>query len=139
MLRNWTFGRKVGGGFAVSVIALVVIAVTGYRSAKSLIANDELVAHTHQVRRQLAELLIQLLNAETGQRGYVITGKDEFLEPYSAGISQVDKTQADLRQLTSDNPNQTRRLDAVRPLIDSKLAELKQRIELRRTTGSFEA
>jgi CHASE3 domain sensor protein len=69
MLRNWTFGRKVGGGFAVTVAALVVIAVTGFRSASSLVENDEWVSHTHQVRRQLADLLAELLNAETGQRG----------------------------------------------------------------------
>jgi CHASE3 domain sensor protein len=138
MFRNWTFGRKVGGGFAVTVVALIVVAVTGYRSAKSLIANDELVAHTQKVRHDLAELLIQLVNAETGQRGFVITAKDEFLEPYNEALGTIDKNFAELRQLTIDNPGQTRRLDALRPLIDSKLLEMKNRIELRRT-GSFEA
>ena len=83
MFANWTFGRKVGAGFAVTAIALAVIAVTGYRSARSLIANDELVAHTHQVRRQIADVLTQTINAETGQRGYVITGQDSFLAPYT--------------------------------------------------------
>src|SRR6185436_5384784 len=100
MFRNWTFGRKVGSGFAVTVLALLVVAVTGYRSARSLISNDERVAHTHQVRRQLAALLVQLVNAETGQRGFVITGKEEFLEPYNAAIGTIDKTFADVRQLT---------------------------------------
>ena len=66
MFRNWTFGRKVGAGFEVTAFALVVIAVTGYRSAKSLIENDELVAHTHLVRRELADLLAQMVDAETG-------------------------------------------------------------------------
>jgi methyl-accepting chemotaxis protein len=138
MLRNWTFGRKVGAGFAVTTIALVVIAVTGYRSATSLIANDERVAHTHQVRRQLAELLVQLLNAETGQRGFVITAKEAFLGPYTGALTAIEKIYAEVRQATSDNPHQTRRLDELRPLIDAKLGELKQRIEERRT-GSFDA
>ena len=135
MFRNWTFGRKVGAGFAVTVVALAVVAATGYRSAKSLIANDELVAHTHLVRRELADLLAQLVNAETGQRGFVITGHDEFLEPYNVALGQIEKLYAEIRQLTADNPNQTRRLDQLRPLIDSKLAELKQTIEMRRTQG----
>jgi methyl-accepting chemotaxis protein len=138
MLRNWTFGRKVGGGFAVTVVALIVIAVAGYRSAQSLILNDARVAHTHQVRRQLAELLTQLVNAETGQRGFVITAKDEYLEPYTAALGSIDKIYAEVRLLTIDNPAQTHRLDAIRPLIDARLAWLKRAIEQRRAT-SFEA
>jgi methyl-accepting chemotaxis protein len=138
MFRNWTFGRKLGAGFAVSVVALIVIAATGYRSATSLIANDQLVAHTHHVRRQLAELLAQLINAETGQRGFVITGSEEFLSPYTNALREIEKIFADVRQLTIDNANQTRRLDALRPVANDKLAELKRTIEMRRTSG-FEA
>jgi methyl-accepting chemotaxis protein len=134
MFGSWTFGRKLGSGFAVTIAALIVVAVTGYRSARNLIANDEWVAHTHQVRRQLAELLTQLLNAETGQRGFLITANDSFLEPYTAAQGAIEKAYGDVRRLTLDNPRQTRRLDAVRPLIDDKLAELKLRIEQRRAT-----
>ena len=138
MHRNWTFGRKVGGGFAVTVAALVVIAVTGFRSASSLVDNDEWVSHTHQVRRQLADLLAELLNAETGQRGFVITAQAEFLEPYSQALGALDKTLAEVRRLTLDNPNQTRRIDDLRPVIDTRLAVMKRAIEQRRAT-SFEA
>jgi methyl-accepting chemotaxis protein len=138
MFRNWTFGRRVGGGFAVTVVALIVIAVAGFQSARSLIANDDLVAHTHQVRRQLAELLAQLVNAETGQRGFVLTARDEFLEPYTTALGAIERDYAEIRQLTLDNPSQTRRLDQARPLIDAKLAELKRTIEQRRT-GALEA
>jgi methyl-accepting chemotaxis protein len=138
MFRNWTFGRKVGGGFAVTSIALVAIAVTGFRSAQSLIENDKLVAHSHTVRREIADLLLHLINAETGQRGYVITAKPEFLEPYNAALTTVEQTFAELRASTVDNPSHQRRLEVLRPLIDSKLTELKDRIELRRT-GTFEA
>jgi methyl-accepting chemotaxis protein len=135
MLRNWTFGRKVGGGFAVTVVALIVIAVAGYRSAQALIKNDERVAHTHQVRRELAELLSQLVNAETGQRGFVITANEEFLEPYTAALGLIDKIFAEVRLLTLDNPAQTRRLDDLHPLIDGKLAVLKRNLAQRRATS----
>jgi len=138
MFRNWTFGRKIGGGFAITVLALVAIGVSGFRSASLLIANDQLVAHTQQVRFELAELLSEMVNAETGQRGFVITAQEEFLEPYAAALRAIDRLYADTRQLTIDNPNETRRLDALRPLIDRKLTELKARIELRRSV-SFEA
>ena len=138
MFRSWTFGRKVGGGFAVTVVAILAIAANGYRSAAPLIANEEQVTHTHLVRGQLAELLVQLVNAETGLRGFVITGKDEFLEPCITGVTAVEKAYAKVRQLTIDDPSQTRRLDELRPLIDAKLAKFKERIELRRNAG-FEA
>lgn len=135
MFRNWTFRRKLGGGFAVTVLAIVAIAVTGYRSATSLMSADEWVSHTHEVQHQIDELLLHLVNAETGQRGFVITGNDEFLGPYNIGVTAVDRAFVTVRALTIDNPPQTRRLDELRPLIDAKLAELKERIELRRRAG----
>jgi methyl-accepting chemotaxis protein len=138
MFRSWTFGRKVGGGFAVTVVAILVIAVTGYSSATPLIANEEQVAHTYLVKGQLDELLVQLVNAETGLRGFVITANDEFLEPNIAGVSAVETAYANVRQLTIDTPSQTRRLDELRPLLDAKLAKFKERIALRRSAG-FEA
>jgi methyl-accepting chemotaxis protein len=137
MLGNWTFGRRIAGGFAVTVVALIVIAVAGFQSAKLLITNDQLVAHTHQVRRDLAELLAQLVNAETGERGFVITANEEFLEPYTTALTAISKRFADVRQLTINNPAQTRRLDDMHPLMDGRLAVLKRTIEQRRST-SFE-
>ncbi len=131
MFEKWTFGRKVGAGFAINAIALIIIAVTGYRSAKSLIANDELVDHTQQVRRQIASVLTALLDAETGQRGFMITGKDDYLQPYTAAIATVDAAYRELRRQTEDNPSQQHRLDELKLQIDAKLAELKSTIELR--------
>jgi len=132
MFRNWTFGRKVGGGFAVMAIALAVISVTGYRSTRDLIGNEQWVAHTHEARRQIAALLAQIVNAESGQRGFVLTGRENYLEPYKVALAAIDKSFADLRQLTIDNPTQTRRLDLLRPAIDDKLATLKRALEIRR-------
>jgi methyl-accepting chemotaxis protein len=135
MARTWTLAQKVGGGFGVTVVALVVIAVAGVRSARALVDNDEWVAHTYLVRHQIAELLTQLVTAETNQRGFVITANDEFLEPYRAALAMVDKTFADVRQLTIDNPRQTARLDAIRPVLDNRLAVLAKHLELRRTSS----
>src|SRR5215510_773897 len=110
MLRNWTFGRKVGGAFAVTVFALVVVAITGFRSARSLIANDQLVAHTHLVRREIAALLAFVADAESAGRGYALAGAADFLEPYSNALTSIDKTYRELHELTRDNANQQRRL-----------------------------
>src|SRR6266853_1799622 len=135
MSSNWTFGRKLGAGFALAGIALLVVAMAGYRNIHRLVENDRWVNHTHQTRVALADLLSALKDAETGQRGYVITGIDSFLEPYQAALTSVDKAFDEVRNLTADNAEQQRRLESARPLIDAKLAELKLTIDQRRTRG----
>lgn len=135
MARNWTFGQQVCAGYALAGLALLIVALAGYRSTSSLIANDALVSHTYLVRQDFSDMLSTLKDAETGQRGYIITGNDSYLVPYRAGVGAVRNVFTDLRRLTSDNPSQQRRLDAISPLIDAKLAELAQTIETRRNQG----
>ncbi|HKE16664.1 MAG TPA: CHASE3 domain-containing protein [Kofleriaceae bacterium] len=137
MFEEWTFGKKLGAGFAVAGLALIVVGTFGYRSATNLIEDETWVAHSHQVRRDLASLLLSVVDTETGQRGYVITGSEAFLEPYTRGLGAIEAMMAELRRLTSDNPGQQRRLDRLRPLIDRKSEEMRHTIELRRT--GFEA
>jgi methyl-accepting chemotaxis protein len=128
----WTFGRKIAAGFTLAFLLLLGIGAVAYRSIGSLTSTSHLVAHTHQVLEQIAEVLSLAKDAETGQRGYAITGDEAFLEPYQAGVSGIPSVIKDLRQLTSDNPNQQTRLDKVEPLIAAKFAELKRTIDMRR-------
>lgn len=128
----WTFGRRIAVGFMIPCLLLVGIGAVAYRSISSLTSTSQLVAHTQQVMEHIAEVLSLLKDAETGQRGYVITGDEAFLDPYQAGISSIPNVVKDLRRLTADSPNQQTRLDQAEPLVAAKLAELKQTIELRR-------
>jgi methyl-accepting chemotaxis protein len=132
---NWTFGRKLALGFATAVLTLLVIGFSGYRSTEHLIENDQWVTHTHEVRTNLADLISVLKDAEAGQRGFVITADENFLEPYRSALPQIDKLVSSIRSLTLDNEIQQHRLATLQPLIDAKLAELKRTIELRRTAG----
>jgi len=133
MLSTWTFGRKLGSGFAVTTLALIVVAVTGYQSTRSAIERAQWVAHTQQVRRQIADLLALLSRAETSQRGFVITGDESLLAPYNEAVAGIDKAITDLRTLTADNPVQTRRLDELRPVAEQRVESLKRHLEVRRT------
>jgi methyl-accepting chemotaxis protein len=135
MFSNWTVGRRLIAGFALAGLTLVTIAVISYRNTYHLIENDSWVEHTHQVRLELADLLSELKDAETGQRGFLITADDSYLVPYQSALGSIKSTLDDLRKLTVDNPDQQRRLAALSPVIDVKLAELKQAIDLRRTQG----
>jgi methyl-accepting chemotaxis protein len=133
----WTFGRKIAAGFTLSFLLLLGIGVVGYRSISSLTRTSRLVTHTYQVLEHIAGVLSLLKNAETGQRGYVITGDETFLEPYQAGIDNLHTVVKELRELTADNANQQKRIDEAEPLIAAKLAELKRTIDLRKK-GNFE-
>jgi len=112
-----TVGTKIGAGFALALAAIVVIGVAAYRSTGKLTETADWVEHTHKVLESLEGVLSDLKDAETGQRGYLLTGDDHYLEPYFAGTTAVHQKVADLRNLTRDNANQQRRLDALEPLI----------------------
>jgi CHASE3 domain sensor protein len=87
------------------------------------------------VRQQFTELMAHLADAETGVRGYVITGREDFLEPYTGGAAGAGTALAQLRQLTADNPGQQQRLAEMTPLIEQRLAGLRERIATRRDNG----
>jgi methyl-accepting chemotaxis protein len=135
MFKNWTVGRRLVAGFGLSALTLVLVAVVSYRNAQLLIENDAMVEHSHQVRLELADLLSEMKDAETGQRGYIITGDESYLEPHKAALGAIQATLADVRKLIADSADQQRRLATLSPVIDTKLAELKQTIEVRRTQG----
>jgi CHASE3 domain sensor protein len=139
MTDNWTFGRKIAAGFALSLVLLIAIGTVSYLSITKLMRTSEWVAHTHEVLERIDNVLSSLKDAETGQRGYVLTGDEASLEPYHAGSDQVLDAIKDLRKLTADSSNQQRRVDAAEPLIAAKLAELKQTIDLRRKGDLDEA
>ena len=134
-MTSWTFGRKLAVGVAITVVAFAAVAITGLRTTQTLVSDVNLVSHTHQVRTQLGRLLAVLIEAETSERGYVITGGDRFLEPYRTALGNLDATFQELRRLTGDNPNQQRRLDQIRPLLDRRRSELQEVIEARKTGG----
>jgi methyl-accepting chemotaxis protein len=130
MMKDWTLARRLVAGFALSGLTLLVVAIVAYRSTISLLENDKLVDHTYLVRTELANLLSQLKDAETGQRGYLLDGSDSYLTPYRTARSDIKTTQERLVQLTAGNPSQQKKLATI-----AKFAELEQTIELRRTQG----
>jgi CHASE3 domain sensor protein len=137
-MRMWTFGKKIALGFALSFVLLAAIGGLAYRSVDSLAKTSYAVTHSHAVLEHLAGILTQLTNAETGQRGFVITGNEAYLEPYREGTVAAPKLVEELRELTLDNPSQQRRIADAERLIEGKFAELRRTIDLRRTVG-FEA
>lgn len=135
MNNDLTFGKRLALGFGLAGLILLIIAAVAYNTTDDLIVNERAVAHTHEVRTNLALVLSTLTDAETGQRGYVLTGDENYLAPYQAALRNIQTSLDNVKRLTSDNPSQQRRMAAISPLVDSKLAELKDTIDLRRSSG----
>jgi len=132
---KWSIGSKIGSSFGLALVALMVVGAVSYNSTAKLIDSAEWVGHTHEVLNGLDDLLSGMKDAETGQRGYVITGEARYLEPYQGAREVVDQKLKSLRELTPDNPIQQQRLTAIEPLVASKFSELQETIDLRRTKG----
>lgn len=135
-LMQWKIERHlIRWGFVAAATILVFAGWESYRSAARFAEATAWQKHTYEVLRTLDETVARIVDAETSQRGYLLTGEEAYLAPYRSAIKDLDQIAEHLRQLTSDNPPQQKRIETLEPLIDNKLAELQRTIDLRRTQG----
>ncbi|MCG8525791.1 MAG: methyl-accepting chemotaxis protein [Opitutales bacterium] len=101
--------------------------------------SNEWVDHTHTVIETAAEIVAAAVDMETGGRGYLLAGKEEFLEPYKNGSEVFSKTIAELKQTVNDNPAQVRLLGEIEDKIQEwKANAMEPAISLRREIGDAE-
>lgn len=132
---KWSVGAKIAAGYLLALLMLLIIGVISYRNISGLVNTNQLEKHTYQVLEK-TELLISLLkDAESGQRGYIITGNESYLEPYNLALASIDKAFLDLEKLVIDNPTQQNRLNLLRPLIDNRIAITKELVLVRKDKG----
>ena len=133
---KWKMGnRPVLGGFVIATAILVFVGWLSYRNTARFAEASEWQKHTYEVLTNLDRTVARLVDAETGQRGYLLTGEEAYLEPYRTAIKDLDQTIGDLKSLTSDNPNQQKRIQILEPLVEKKLTELQRTIDLRKNEG----
>ena len=84
------------------------------------------VNHTEEVRLHLAQFLSVMQDAETGQRGFLITGKENYLEPYNSAQKQIDGSVKNLRHLTADNLYQQEILNDMESLVLQAVSKLQK-------------
>lgn len=131
-------GTKLIAGFSVGLLALLIVSAVTFTSVTKMNDNAFWVDHTHEVLAELEEVVSLLKDAETGQRGYLITGEDRYQEPYVLALPEISMAIDEVQELTSDNPVQQQRIAQLRPLVQAKLDELQETIDLRTNEG-FEA
>jgi PAS domain S-box-containing protein len=132
-MMQWKMERHlIGWGFAAAAIILVFAGCESYRNTTRFAESADLQKHTYEVLRTLDATKALLVDAEAGQRGYLLTGDETYLDTYRTSIKNLDQVTGHLKDLTSDNPNQQKRIQVLEPLIEQKLAELQRTIDLRR-------
>jgi PAS domain S-box-containing protein len=115
---------------ALLVVALVIDAGLALHNIREVSVSLQWVSHTNEVLTRLEAVLSTLKDAETGQRGYLLTGEATYLEPYREAVDRLPGQIAALRQLTLDNPPQTARVLRLDELAGQRLAILKRGLDL---------
>lgn len=119
----------------LGVIALLVNSVIAFNALKGVHDSDKVVEHGNLVRGDIRQLRTVMTDAETGQRGYLLTGDEGYLAPYHDASANAHRALQTLRDDISNDPSQSQRVAELQPLIDAKLKELEETIQLRREKG----
>jgi signal transduction histidine kinase len=125
----WMIGRGAQFGFSAAVIALLLSAAVSYRNIRKIAINEALVSHTHQVLDRVQTVFSNVKDAESGQRGYIITGLPTYLDPYNQAAETINREFDELTPLTSDNAGQQERLSEIRTAVQTRLATLREGIQ----------
>jgi methyl-accepting chemotaxis protein len=108
---------KILIGVGVPVLMLFILGVVTINSVNSIKKTEAWVEHTEEVISAAKEILISAVNMETGMRGYLLAGKDQFLAPLKNGEGAIAKLIGPLQKKVSDNPKQVKRLGELKILL----------------------
>ena len=118
---NNTLEKKTNIFYFLSIIALASILVFFYYNNEKIKSTNVFVDHSNEVRMMNDDVLIDILNIETGTRGYVITGNELFLEPYIKSANKIHQNLDRLKKLSRNNPSQLIRIKVLKEFVDKRL------------------
>jgi methyl-accepting chemotaxis protein len=139
MIQRWSIARKIAFGFALGPIALIIIGLISYTNTNRMLATQQIVANSYAVRNALHRVEIDLVNAESGQRGYLLTGNSSYLKPYQQAQSAVGGAMDALDKAVAGEPQQEGRAATIRSMSNQKLADLAETLNFARTRGTAAA
>jgi len=118
--------------FWVAGATLLAVSAFFFRNVEQFSASDRMIWHTHRVIVSITRAVSSLREAEAVQRGYLISGENSYLLPYSTIVQSVHQNWDELKRLTVDDTAQQQRIARLEPLITEKLADLDLTIKVRR-------
>ncbi len=128
----WPLPPATLAGFLVAFVAVGVIGSVTAQAMASRMAAGDLVTHSRETRAALDAVIANLTEAETSQRGYLLTGDEKHLAPFSRDSAAITDQLATARRLIAEQPEQLKRVTQLTALVTDKFAELGQTITLRR-------
>ena len=129
--------RRSATGPVLAAIVFVVLlnAFLAFGAIRDLLQSEFWLSHTWRVISQLEIVMGSAKDAETGVRGYVITGDDKYLKPFLYARANVLLQIDEFAALTADNPNQKKNVDEFRATATERLAQLDGGVAVRRDSG----
>jgi len=126
------YKRNLLVGFGLSLLLLIISSIASYTSIQNLLSNARLVNHTNAVIKNTEELISTLKDAETGQRGFLLTGDDTYLEPYNGAYQRALDIIRTLKSLTTDNPDQQASIERMQSLVEKRISLLQRLVDEKR-------
>jgi len=114
----------------------LLLAIAAYRTSSQHVASVGATLSTDELIRKLDELLSTIQDAETGQRGYLLTGKDQYLAPFTTAAANVQRKLDDVAERSARNGVPAELQRQLQHAIDAKMTELRQTLALRKVRGA---
>ncbi|HMH22952.1 MAG TPA: response regulator [Puia sp.] len=127
--------KKISAGFILCSLILLLVAVISFNNSEKLIDSNHWVNHTHEVINELEQVLACSVDAETGERGYIIMGDENYLEPFTRAKSKISEHIDKIKELTIDNPVQQKNSKEIEQRAGLLINHLEKGIQTRKTDG----
>jgi methyl-accepting chemotaxis protein len=136
MFKSMGLKFKIILGSSVTLVLMIILGIVSINATRSLTESNEKVDHTHVVIATANQIVAAGVDMETGMRGYLLAGKEEFLAPYNGGREKFYELVASLSKTVDDNPAQVQLLSEVKTNIDAWQKDVTEvQISLRRQIG----
>ena len=129
-MKTLKINQLITVGFGLVFGIMILIAIFTWQSKENWAEHIDMVIHTYEVKDSLTHVEKAILDAETGQRGFLYTERNEFLEPYNTAKQDYREETSHVKQLTQDNPTQQNRISRLERQIEAKFAEMGETIDL---------
>jgi CheY-like chemotaxis protein/signal transduction histidine kinase/CHASE3 domain sensor protein len=134
-----SFKQQVLAGFTVSLLFVLVSAITSHLSIEKLNDSTNWQSHTYDVINQTKEIEVYVLNSETGIRGFILSGERNYLTPYTKNSAKILPAIQHLKDLVTDNPEQEKKIDSLDFYGHAKVEEMQEVLKANDVYGQVNA
>jgi len=131
-IMNWSIGKKILLGYLIALVLLVAIGAGAFLGVRELLEAERHQAHSGEIIDHVDQLYLNVVSVESAYRGYLLSGRDGYLTPYTAAIARIPAVSKQLRQLTLDDAAQHGRFTQLESAVSEKLKVIADSIALRR-------